>query len=60
MEWTRHVCKMLIAEPRVHVTAGHLGTTIDLAGKAGWDLIEESRVRLSIAATVITSGPARA
>jgi ubiquinone/menaquinone biosynthesis C-methylase UbiE len=49
-------CKMLIAEPKMHVTRGDLQTTTDFAKESGWEYVGESAVRLSHSAVFRSTG----
>ena len=51
-------CRLLLAEPKMHVTTSDLGTTIDLARDAGWHHVSEPAVRLSISALFTTGNAA--
>lgn len=51
-------CKLLIAEPKIHVTANDLAKTIRIAEDVGWKQAGESQVRLSISALFCTGEPA--
>ena len=42
--------KILIAEPKMHVTLGDLKKTVELAQSCGWHCIETPEIRLSHAA----------
>lgn len=43
----RSGCKMLIAEPKIHVSLSDLRTTAEFAKEGGWEFLGEAEVRLS-------------
>jgi 2-polyprenyl-3-methyl-5-hydroxy-6-metoxy-1,4-benzoquinol methylase len=45
-------CRLLIAEPKMHVTADDLERTVEHANEAGWDYLEAPAVRLSHSAVL--------
>ena len=50
----RSGCKMLIAEPKMHVSLSDLQTTAEFAKEVGWEFLGEADVRLSHSAVFKT------